>query len=147
MNSKLKWFLQVPMQTNSASIALLLLRLAVGIAFILHGWGKIQNPFSWMPAGAPVPPLFQFLAALSEFGGGIALVLGLLTRLGSFGIAFTMAVATCMHAFVMHDPFVSPAGGGAFELPLTYLLIGILFMVMGPGDYSVDAKAFRKANR
>ncbi|MBC7419222.1 MAG: DoxX family protein [Bdellovibrio sp.] len=142
MNSKVKCLVQVPAQTKWASVALLLLRLVVGIAFILHGFGKIQNPFGWMPPGSPVPGFFQFLAALSEFGGGIALVLGLLTRLGSLGIAITMAVATCMHAFVLHDPFVNLTGGGAFELPFVYMMIAILFISMGPGKFSADDKVF-----
>ena len=35
--------------SNFQSIALLILRLIAGIAFLYHGWGKIQTPFSWMP--------------------------------------------------------------------------------------------------
>jgi putative oxidoreductase len=61
-------------------LALLLIRLVVGYAFILHGYGKIQHPMNWMGPQSTTPGLLQFLAAFSEFGGGIALVLGLLTR-------------------------------------------------------------------
>ncbi len=125
-----------------ASTALLILRLIVGIAFLHHGWGKIQNPFAWMPPDAPIPGIFQFLAALSEFGGGLGLIVGLLTPLASFGIGCTMAVAVCMHAFVMHDPFVNQTGGSSFEPALVYLGIAILFGMMGPGKFSLDAKIF-----
>src|SRR5687768_2479580 len=75
-------------------LALLLLRLCAGLAFMFHGWGKITNPFGWMGPDAPVPSVLLGLAALSEFGGGLAWVLGLLTPLASAGIFFTMAVAT-----------------------------------------------------
>lgn len=49
-----------------------LVRLVMGVAFVLHGWPKIQNPFAWMNAmgGQGVPSFLQALAALAEFGGG-----------------------------------------------------------------------------
>jgi putative oxidoreductase len=99
--------------STSASIGLLVLRLVSGLAFVLHGYGKIQNPFAWMPGGS-VPEIFQALAAVSEFGGGIAWMFGLLTPLFSFGLMCTMAVATYMHAAVFGDPFVATGAGQGF---------------------------------
>ena len=141
---QIKRIFQPVSQPAFASIALLLLRLIVGAAFVLHGWGKIQTPFSWMPPEAPVhiPGFFQFLAAISEFGGGIALILGLLTRLGAFGIGCTMTVAVHMHMIVRHDPFVSRGGGSSYELALVYLGIAILMLALGPGKFSLDKKIF-----
>ena len=141
--SKLKCFLQPIALPCCSSFVMLLLRLIVGLAFVQHGWGKIQNPFGWMPPDAGVPGFFQFLAALAEFGGGIALILGLLTSLAMLGLAITMLVATSMHAFVMKDPMVTQSqGGSSFELPLVYLGISLLIMSLGAGKYSLDAKMF-----
>lgn len=138
-----KHYLKAPKHTDFQSAALLLLRLTMGIAFVLHGWGKIQTPFSWMPAGAlPIPGFFQFLAAISEFGGGLALTLGLLTPLATMGLAFTMLVAASVHAFVFNDPFVASAGGGSFEPALGYLMVAILILAMGPGRFSLDRAIF-----
>lgn len=127
---------------NCQSAALLLLRLIVGLAFIQHGWAKMQAPFGWMPPDAGVPGLFQFLAAFSEFGGGIALVLGLLVPLAMAGLGFTMLIATSMHAFVMKDPFVNLTGGSSYELALVFFGIAVLYGIMGPGKFSLDAKIF-----
>lgn len=141
-NSVKRFFQHLP-QSNKASMALLILRLVVGVAFMFHGWGKIQAPFSWMGPEAPVPGIFQFLAALSEFGGGLAWVLGALTSLASLGIGFTMLVATYMHMVVMKDPFVASGPGQAsYELALVFLAVSVVFFIMGPGKYSVDAKLF-----
>ncbi len=129
--------------SSKMDITFLLLRLVAGTAMALHGWGKIQNPFNWMGDGAPVPGFFQLLAAISEFGGGIALVLGLLIPLAPLGMAITMLVATGMHMFVLGDPFVSQkGGGGSYELASIYLMIAVLFMVNGPGRFSLDRKIF-----
>jgi putative oxidoreductase len=123
---------------NSASAALLILRLIVGVAFIYHGWGKIQNPFGWIPAPSPVPGFFQMLAAVAEFGGGIALILGLFTRLASLGLGITMAVATLFHAVVMKDPFVNMTGGSSYEPALGYLGVALIFLTIGAGKFSLD---------
>jgi putative oxidoreductase len=130
--------LAVPDRT---SLGLLLLRILAGVAFMFHGWGKIQAPFTWMGPEAPVPGILQALAALSEFGGGLAWILGLLTPLASLGIACTMAVAVYMHAIVRGDPFVG--SGGSYELGSLYFVIALLLILSGPGCYSVDHKIFR----
>ncbi len=139
---KLKNIFQPTPQQPLASAALLLLRLIVGSAFIIHGAGKIQHPFHWMGPEATVPSFFQFLAAISEFGGGIAWIFGLLTPLASFGIACTMTVAVHMHLMIRHDSFVNPTGGLSYEPALVYLGIAILMMTVGPGKFSLDAKLF-----
>lgn len=133
-----------PPPDTRVSAGLLIVRLVAGAAFILHGWGKIQNPLAWMGAEAPVPGVLQALAALSEFGGGIAWIVGLLTPLASFGLLCTMAVATLFHAS-KGDPFVKagPGPGGAYEPALVFLTIAALLLLAGPGRFSVDALLFK----
>ena len=129
-----------PTHDSFASTALLLLRCVAGLAMMFHGWGKIQNPFGWMGEDSWAPGLLQALAALSEFGGGLAWVLGLLTPLASLGMACTMAVAAWSHAIVRGDPFVGR--GGSYELALLYLCISVLFIATGPGRFAVDRLIF-----
>src|SRR5919106_6345705 len=76
-------------------VALLLGRFVMGLAFVLHGWPKMQNPTGWMNAmgGSAVPSFLQVLAAVAEFGGGIALILGLLTPIAAVGIICQMVGA------------------------------------------------------
>ncbi len=125
-----------------ASAGLLVLRLVAGSAFMFHGYGKIHDPFGWMGPNAAVPGVFQALAAVSEFGGGMAWMLGLLTPLASFGLACTMAVAVWTHAIVLHDPFVSLQGGRSYELAAVYLCVAVLLLLAGPGRFSVDRAVF-----
>jgi putative oxidoreductase len=144
IKANLKRYLQTAHHSAPTSAALLLLRLIMGIAFIYHGWGKIQSPFAWVPPQAPIsiPAFFQFSAALSEFGGGIALVLGFLTPIASLGLGCTMAVAVYFHSIVMKDPFVTMTVGPSYEPALVYLGISILFLALGPGKFSLDNKIF-----
>jgi putative oxidoreductase len=128
------------------ALGLLVLRLVTGAAFILHGWPKIQNAFHWLDRMPNPPPAFlQALAAFSEFGGGIALILGLLTPLAALGIASTMVVAIGMVHLPKGDPFVGEPGA-SFEPAAVYLAIVIALLLVGPGVLSLDALLFgRKA--
>lgn len=126
-------------------VALLALRLVFGAAFILHGAGKIAQPFSWMGAEAPVPGFMQALAALAEFGGGIAMVLGLLTPLAALGILGVMSVALFMVHIPAGQDFVSsdPSKPG-YEIAAVYWAVALLYLLVGPGAYSVDALLFNR---
>lgn len=123
-----------------ASVGLLVLRVVMGAAFMFHGYSKIQNPFGWMGSESHVPGIFQALAALSEFGGGLALILGLLTPLAALGIACTMAAAVFMVHVPKGDPFVGK--GGSYELPLVYFAASVMFMLIGAGKLSLDKLIF-----
>jgi len=109
---------------------------------MIHGYSKIQHPFSWMGENAPTPALLQFLAAISEFFGGFALIVGLLTPVAALGIICTMSVA----AFVaMGDaPFIGKGAGPSKELPLAYLVPALTLFFTGPGAFSLDALLFGK---
>ena len=124
------------------AIGLLALRIVAGLGFMFHGWGKVQNPTGWMGPDAGTPGFFQALAAISEFGGGLAWILGALMPLASFGLLCTMAVAVHFHAVIKGDPGVGFEG--SYEPALVYFCIALLFLLLGPGRYSVDALIFGK---
>ena len=119
---------------GAGSLGLLVLRLTVGAAFIIHGYGKIQQPTAWMNAWfeSPPPPYLQTAAAVAEFGGGIAWIIGLFTPLFSLMIACTMAVAAFMVHIPKHQPFVDPKGGPSYELAAAYFAVAICLLLVRP---------------
>ena|ERR1051326_7230118 len=125
------------------AMALLLMRAVMGTAFILHGWPKMQNPTGWMSAMgiSSVPAFLQFLSALAEFGGGIAILLGLLTPIAAIGIVCQMLGALLLVHLPHGDPFVS-TGQRSYEPALVYLAVAVLLFAVGPGRYSLDYLLF-----
>ncbi len=117
----------------------LLLRLAVGIGCGFHGYSKlfedgIPNMTEMITGwGWPVPVFWAWAAGLSEFIGGILIVLGLYTRWAAGAVAVVMAVALWqVHPGLPWDPEV----GG--ELAFLYLAAALTFLLAGPGSISVD---------
>jgi putative oxidoreductase len=141
----MKKFFSVYYQNLSGSLVLFVVRAVTGYAFILHGWGKIQAPMTWMQNNN-VPGIFQALAAIAEFGGGIAIILGLFTSIASLGLVVTMIVAALFHAVIRGDPFVAK-GGPSYELAITYLLISLILLFIGPGKFALDYKLFGRKSK
>lgn len=120
-----------PAPATPASVGLLLLRGFAGLTMASHGWGKIQNPLQWMGADGPAG-VFQLLAAVGEFFGGLGLAVGLLSVIAAFGIACTM-VGAVEHHVSAGDPF------GKCELAALYFCISVAVLLTGPGRFSLDA--------
>ena len=109
------------------ALALLVLRLVVGAAFVLHGLPKIRNPVGWLSAmGKDVPAPFQAAGALTEVLGGVALILGLLTRPVAALLIVQMTAAMLLVHIPARDPFVAH-GRSTYEQALVYLLATYVF--------------------
>lgn len=138
----MRWFFAVRPLWLSLDVVLLLVRVVVGVAIAQHGFAKIHAPFSWAGPDSTIPGVFQALAALGEFGGGIGIALGFLTRLSAIGILCTMLYATKLQAFTMGDPFVNLTGGRSYEMAVLFLMHATMILTLGPGDLSVDRLVF-----
>ncbi len=123
------------------AVGLLIFRLVTGAALMVHGFPKIMHPFTWMHGGG-VPGIFQGLAALAEFGGGLALILGLLTPIACFGIICNMLVAIFMVHLAHGGVWIGK--GNSYESALSYLINALTLLFTGPGVFSLDFKLFGK---
>ena len=93
------------------AIGLLILRLGIGTMFMYHGYGKFAGGTEmWAKIGGAMsflgvsshPEIFGFLAALSEFGGGLCLILGFLVRLVWYGSQIVSSVRAIENSFSSH---------------------------------------------
>jgi putative oxidoreductase len=117
---------------------LLALRLAVGVVFIYHGWMKLngmEGTVGMMASiGLPVASFWAWLVALVEFGGGIAIILGLFNRVVTALLSITMVVAL----LTIHTKMPY---GGATELPIVLLGALLALHTTGAGKFAVMGKS------
>ena len=124
-----------------SDVGLAVIRVVAGVALAVnHGAAKIQDPSQIIRGasslGFPAPTFFGWMAAISEFLGGILLALGLATRPAAFLIGCTMFTAAFFAH--MHDNFKTR------EPALLFLSVAILFLCAGSGRYGVDAMLRRR---
>lgn len=125
-------------------LAFLVLRLAVGAVFFMHGCQKMFGAFGGggIPgavaaaanAGFQPAELWGVVLAITEFAGSLALLLGLGTRIAAAFLAFEMAVAIVQ----VHLPMGFFNSRGGFEFPLTLLAASLALVLGGPGRLSLD---------
>lgn len=130
------------------SVALLLLRVVIGVAFVGHGAQKL---FGWFGGYGPkgtggymesigMKPgvAMAVLAGLMELVGGILFVAGLFTP-----VAAVLIIATMLGAIIkVHAPNGFWSSSNGIEFPLTLLVIALAVALAGPGSISLDGLFF-----
>ncbi|MBA3317262.1 MAG: DoxX family protein [Gemmatimonadales bacterium] len=118
--------------------ALLILRVVLGIIMLYHGWPKLTDlggtieGFAGM--GVPLPALSAIFATVAEVGGGLLLLVGVLTDIAGLLVALDMLGAiTFVHA---KNGFGADKGG--FEFQLALLAMGLAIALAGPGRFSAS---------
>lgn len=129
---------------RSRGYGLFLLRVGLGIMFILHGFPKLLGgPPAWERLGSTMalvgvdfmPVFWGLLAAVTEAVGGGMLVVGLFTPLASFALSLSLIMAL---AFNLNT-------GATFEdysHPLELLIVTMSLILIGPGKVSIDYLLF-----
>lgn len=115
-----------------------IMRVLAGAALIVHGYGKVFNPFgaTQMVEGLGFYPgaFWSPLLSFTEFFAGVLLILGLLTRPAAFAATIILLVTAYAHGIAWGEGFA-----GA-EKSLLWASITLFFAIRGGNRHSVDAK-------
>ena len=136
-------------------IAILVIRVMLGIVFFPHGMQKLAGWFGgygfsgtmgFFTDKLAIPAVFAFLAIMAEGLGSLGLISGLFTRVAAFGIGVNMVVAVAMlhwqHGFFMN--WFGNQKGEGFEFHLLVIAMAVALMIKGGGALSVDRTLFAK---
>ena len=118
--------------------ALLILRIASGLAFLYHGSAILFGAFGGPgPVGFAAfmhaPAIVGYLVGLAQFAGGLAMLTGVLIRVGAVCVIVVMVGAI----FLVHLPHGFDIGKGGMEYALTQLLVAFALLLTGAGRYSL----------
>lgn len=138
---------------SEAGTAALILRVPVGLILAAHGAQKLFGWFGgnglagtaqWLSSMGMEPGLLMaVLAGGAEFFGGLALVLGILTRPAALVAAFTMLIAI----FSVHIGNGLFAADGGYEYALVLMVALLALAVQGGGYLSIDKVLSDKIGR
>jgi putative oxidoreductase len=127
-------------------LALLLLRVAVGIIFLTQGYLKLFGEpakwLHWFPQHG-FPSYFAYVAGGLEFFGGILLILGLLTRIAGIILAVEMGVAV----WKVSLPHAGIYNVDGYGFPLMLGLASFTLAAVGAGLISADAFTFERGGK
>lgn len=129
-------------QTFQINIGLLMVRVAIALLMLSHGFPKLaqffnDGPVQFIDVFGMGASLSLGLAVFSEVLCSLLILLGFGTRLATIPLIVTMLIAV----FHVHgaDPFIKQ------EMGLHYLLIYVLLLLTGSGKYSIDYFYHKKA--
>jgi len=123
-------------------LALLLLRIGLGIIFIYHGYPKLFTHTREAMQAFPrmgFPSYFVYIAGVIEFFGGCLLLIGLFTRIAALLIAGEMAVAIIR----VHLPQGGWTAVGNYQFPLALAVGAFALVALGAGAVSFDRAIFK----
>lgn len=139
------WFILLSSK-SSLELGLLFIRMGIGLIFVVHGFLKLTGgPEKWIWLGqqlAPfgitfLPVVWGFIAANTEFLGGLCLIFGLATRLATLFIACVMIVALVYH-------LKNGDSWTVYSYALAMLIVMIGLLLSGPSRYSLDEYIYNK---
>lgn len=135
-----------PRQRAFLDAGLFVIRMGLGIMFMIHGWSKIAGGTEvWTRLGGAmslvgidfVPAFWGFMASFAEFGGGLALVLGIFFRPMVILLLITMIVATVKLASVEEPSFTT------WSRPLELAIVFVGLLITGPGKAALGRLLFK----
>lgn len=127
-----------------AKYGMLPLRIVVGLVFLMHGAQKLfifglgGTTDIMGKLGLPLPALCAIIVMAVELLGGLAIVLGVFTRVAGALLAFEMFIAILVAR--LSGGFFAPYG---YEFELTLLGASLTFALNGPGGVSLDESVSR----
>lgn len=130
---------------NKLSLTTFLLRIVLGVSFFVHGLVKFQggigNIVGWFES-IGIPGFLAYVVGAVELAGGIALILGLGTRVVSALLTLVMVGAILKAKLAIG--FLGTAEMAGYELDLAFLVIALFLAVNGSKLWSVDEAVFNK---
>lgn len=132
-------------------MALLMVRLAFGLIFLMYGWRHIVDLAGYTDAFVnryyiPLPHVMAPFVAWLELLGGFAALLGIFTRYIGLLLAITMVVAT----FTAKLPAGLAAGQDPlglsrfWDIDFALFTLGVVLLLMGPGKFALEQKLFKR---
>lgn len=126
----------------TAPYGLMILRVVLGIAFLIHGWSKFSGGVDGVAGfftslNIPAPSLFAYIVSIVELVGGALLIVGFLTQIASI-LLFLDMLGAMLFAFWMRGQPLVENGAISWEKEAVFAAAALCIFLAGPGIWSID---------
>lgn len=125
-----------PDLTRFTDVALLLLRIMIGIVFITSGWNHLRDPEARSKDIEQSKGITIFLGA-AELAGGLGVMFGVLTQLAAIGLILIMLGAIWKKIFVWRTGFWGKSGTNGWSYDTTFVVMNLVILSTGGGHLSL----------
>ena len=125
-----------PQLARFSDVALLLLRIMVGIVFITSGWKDLKDPEA-RSKDIEMSKGFTIFLGAAEVAGGLGVIFGVLTQLAGIGLILIMLGAIQKKIFVWHTGFWGKSGTNGWSYDAMLAVMNLVIVTTGGGNLSL----------
>ena len=125
-----------PRLAQFADVALLLLRIMIGLVFLTSGWKHVREP-ERRSKDTEMSKGFTIFLALAELAGGLGVILGVFAQLAAIGLILLMLGAIQKKIFVWRTGFWGKSGTNGWSYDTMLVVMNLIVATMGPGTLSL----------
>jgi putative oxidoreductase len=125
-----------PQLARFTDLALLLLRVMVGLIFITSGWKHLKDPAT-RSKDIGMSKHFTIFLGAAEFAGGLGVISGVLAQLAAIGLILVMLGAVQKKMFVWHTGFWGKSGSNGWSYDTMIIIMNLVIATTGGGNLSL----------
>src|SRR5690349_12154941 len=126
----------IPQLLGFADLSLLLLRLMVGVVFVVSGWNHLKDPED-RGKSIGMSKAFTAFLGMAEVAGSLGVIFGVLPQLAAIGLILVMLGAIQKKIFVWHTGFWGEQGNG-WHYDLMLVVMNLVIACTGGGRYALQ---------
>jgi putative oxidoreductase len=132
-----------PQLARSTDVALLLLRIMIGVVFIASGWSHVKDP-ERRRQDIGMSKGFTIFLGVAELAGSLRVIFGVLAQPAAIGLILLMLGAIQKKTFVWHTGFWGKSGTNGWSYDTMLVVMNLIIATTGGGQPS-SGKVFRSS--
>ena len=125
-----------PQLAQFADVALLLLRLMVGVVFITSGYKHLKDPEA-RSKDIEMSKSFTIFLGAAEFAGALGVISGVFAQLAAIGLILVMLGALQKKVFTWHTGFWGKSGTNGWSYETMLIVMNLVIVTTGGGNLSL----------
>jgi putative oxidoreductase len=125
-----------PQLSQFTDVALLLLRVMIGVVFVTSGWNHVKDPEA-RSKDIEASKGFTILLGLAELAGGLGVIFGVLAQLAAISLILIMLAAIQRKIFAWRTGFWGKSGTNGWSYDTMLVVMNLVIVTTGGGNLAL----------